>query len=83
VVDKTLPVKEEVDSKGLVAHDLSEAVVKMAHSELLDELHWVHDLKQSLAAVVAFARIEAAKELRDPIKVRAKGKGQNKKEEKK
>ena len=68
-VEKESPVDEVTDGE-----DCARAVLKKVVSEAKEELHteteWVIGLKQSLAAVVAFARIDVQKEMEDPMNVR-------------
>ena len=56
--------KGEDGTDGIV-----ETVILNAQQELRKETEWVMGLKESLAAVVAFARIDILKELEDPLHV--------------
>ena len=56
--------KGEDGTDGIV-----ETVILNAQEELRKEAEWVMGLKESLAAVVAFARIDILKELEDPLQV--------------
>ena len=50
-------------------HRVLKTAIQRAHEELREEAEWVMGLKESLAAVVAFARIDIMKEMEDPLNV--------------